>query len=448
MLRSTCSAMSSSTVHNVISTPVSPSCTDEQFDLKTESPQDSLQPVDDLPFPGSIGTKNFRSLPSLVPSAATTTLTSQYLSSPGPGKHRRSPAIARGPTSTESLLPGSSPASHNQLGFGHPEPILPSASSFSNQSETVQDVFALTENPPASPLSPPIRPTTSSRQYVARKPLAGVSEEMGNKSSKIKATSKKQVAKHEALKDDQTLDVSANVSSRFPVPRSISTKDEGLREENQFARPPEDERISPGSNATSTPSVKSYTTQTLGFPNQHSDMGDMLVEVLNSPTSNQRKVNTPDLTLTPSDTRSAASSSTISPGTVTGRKPIVSNHTPQQSFASLLQSRPKSGHIIMDIPAPKLTVIHLQCYQFHKNIRESSNVHAPVPCTTCHVEDKEIRWRCTWCCLRICGRCMEKLSSVPDRDLKRMLAVKEKERSKSQLGLKAAEKGHHIGRSI
>jgi len=279
---------------------------------------------------------------------------------------------------------------------------------------------------------------------------------MGNKSSKVEATSKKQVVKHNTLKDDHTIDVSANVSSQLPMPRVISAKDEAIKAEDQNTRPlnngpPALQRLSSGSNATSTPSATSNTAQTLALPNQHNDMGDMLVDVLNSApmqTSHQHKVDIPKLTLTTSHTRSATSTSTISPGIITSRKPIAANHTPQKSLASLVQSRPKSGFIIMDIPAPELTVIHLQCYQLHRNIRESSNIHAPVPCMTCHREDKEMRWKCTWCCLRICGGCMETLGSIPDRDLTVILAIKDKRRNKNQKGLKAADKGHHVGRSI
>ena len=138
--------MSSSTVHNVISTLAIPSCTDEQFALKKYSPQGSLQPVDDLPSPGFIGTGDLQSPPGPVPSA--TTPTSQHSGSPNLRKLCRSPAIARGPTSTESPRLRSSPATHNQLCCGRPELIPPSVLRSSNQPGTVQDVFALTDTPP------------------------------------------------------------------------------------------------------------------------------------------------------------------------------------------------------------------------------------------------------------------------------------------------------------
>jgi hypothetical protein len=446
--------MSSSTVHNVISTLATLSCTAEQPGLK-ESPQDSFRPVDDLPSPGFLSQKDFQNPPSPA-SPTTTTSTSQPERSSSPRKQRRSPAIATGATSTKSSPPRSSPASHNPRCFGHPESNPPPYLAPEDDLKTVQDAFALTRDLPTSPSSSPTPPTSRSRQYGAREPIAGGSEEMGNKLSRMEAMSKIQVAKQKTLKADHTTDVSANPSSHFPVPRVISAKDESIKAGNHIARPLENgpsalQRISSGSNATSTSSATSNTAQTLALPNQHNDMGDMLVDVLNSAptqTSHQHQVDIPQLTLTPSHTRSATRSSAHSPGTITSRKPVAANHTPQKSLASLVQGRPKSGFIIMETPTPELTVIHLHCYQFHRNIRESSNMHAPVPCMTCHREDKEMRWRCTWCCLRICGGCMETLGSIPDRDLKGMLAIRDKQRNKNRRGSKAAEKGHHVGRSI
>jgi hypothetical protein len=35
----------------------------------------------------------------------------------------------------------------------------------------------------------------------------------------------------------------------------------------------------------------------------------------------------------------------------------------------------------------------------------------------CRVNDKERKWCCTWCQLRICRRCSDELSMVPERNL-------------------------------
>lgn len=68
-------------------------------------------------------------------------------------------------------------------------------------------------------------------------------------------------------------------------------------------------------------------------------------------------------------------------------------------------------------PPPPLTLCHYSCYQFHRHMCFSPNIHNPVPCMTCGVEAGQTRWKCCWCCLRICESCMEELCNVDDRNL-------------------------------
>ncbi|MCJ1382520.1 hypothetical protein MMC17_005633 [Xylographa soralifera] len=77
-------------------------------------------------------------------------------------------------------------------------------------------------------------------------------------------------------------------------------------------------------------------------------------------------------------------------------------------------------------PAPPLTSIHFSCYQSHRNMNSSKNDVAQVPCMACKVDDKEIRWKCSWCCLRICKRCIEVLDETKDRDLGALLQARQK----------------------
>ena len=77
-------------------------------------------------------------------------------------------------------------------------------------------------------------------------------------------------------------------------------------------------------------------------------------------------------------------------------------------------------------PAPPLSSIHFSCYQSHRNMNNSRNDIAQVPCMACHVDDKELRWKCSWCCLRICNRCMEVLDEAKDRDLSTLLQTRQK----------------------
>ena len=68
-------------------------------------------------------------------------------------------------------------------------------------------------------------------------------------------------------------------------------------------------------------------------------------------------------------------------------------------------------------PPPPLTLCHYACYQFHRHMCFSRNIHNPVPCMTCGVEAGQTRWKCCWCCLRICESCMEEWGDVDDRNL-------------------------------
>ncbi|MCJ1322616.1 hypothetical protein MMC15_007965 [Xylographa vitiligo] len=77
-------------------------------------------------------------------------------------------------------------------------------------------------------------------------------------------------------------------------------------------------------------------------------------------------------------------------------------------------------------PAPPLTAIHYCCYQSHRHMNNSKNDIAQVPCMACKVDDKETRWKCSWCCLRICKRCMEVLEDTKNRDLRALLQARQK----------------------
>jgi hypothetical protein len=42
-------------------------------------------------------------------------------------------------------------------------------------------------------------------------------------------------------------------------------------------------------------------------------------------------------------------------------------------------------------------------------------------CMVCHENDKDRKWACTWCQLRICRSCSEDLRAIPGRDLGTLL---------------------------
>ncbi|MCJ1478427.1 hypothetical protein MMC13_007107 [Lambiella insularis] len=87
---------------------------------------------------------------------------------------------------------------------------------------------------------------------------------------------------------------------------------------------------------------------------------------------------------------------------------------------------PQDGYVHRLTPPPPLTHIHFRCFQSHQNMNPSKNDLAPVPCMTCHADDSELRWKCSWCCLRICVKCMEILEGTTGRNLDTLIVKKVK----------------------
>lgn len=75
------------------------------------------------------------------------------------------------------------------------------------------------------------------------------------------------------------------------------------------------------------------------------------------------------------------------------------------------------------IAAP-LTKVHFSCYQSHRSMLLSNNFWYPVPCMTCQRQDREVRHRCTFCCLRICTDCFQALQSCKDRSLAELMETR------------------------
>ncbi|KAL8705782.1 MAG: hypothetical protein Q9201_001128 [Fulgogasparrea decipioides] len=82
---------------------------------------------------------------------------------------------------------------------------------------------------------------------------------------------------------------------------------------------------------------------------------------------------------------------------------------------------PPSPQDLRKVPAPPLLPSHFACYQSHQRMLRSQNGWHPVPCMTCGIEDEQARWRCVWCCLRICEQCMDALNKSERRDLKALV---------------------------
>lgn len=77
---------------------------------------------------------------------------------------------------------------------------------------------------------------------------------------------------------------------------------------------------------------------------------------------------------------------------------------------------------------PAIAPSQLRCYTKHSTSIWSNNTFQPMGCMICHSNDKDRKWTCTWCRLRICRNCSEELSMVPGRNLEKLLDARKQER--------------------
>ena len=91
---------------------------------------------------------------------------------------------------------------------------------------------------------------------------------------------------------------------------------------------------------------------------------------------------------------------------------------------------PKPSHIHFPMTWPEgppelkpatLTSMHYKCYRSHQLMRKERAMFNQVPCMTCGVHDKQERYTCSWCELRVCKSCMKQLLSVGGRSLALLL---------------------------
>ncbi|KZZ93170.1 hypothetical protein AAP_02636 [Ascosphaera apis ARSEF 7405] len=66
---------------------------------------------------------------------------------------------------------------------------------------------------------------------------------------------------------------------------------------------------------------------------------------------------------------------------------------------------------------PQLKDTHFHCYQSHRNFAKSENKYCPTPCMACLKVDQKVRYRCTFCCLRICRECVKNIEKSRSRSL-------------------------------
>lgn len=160
----------------------------------------------------------------------------------------------------------------------------------------------------------------------------------------------------------------------------------------------------------SVPQIKSPTKENLFSSQGHTrDTSDTLTIT-----------SEPAVRLSPQPQRPTATARILTPQPSPDKTSPLSLPSPvsHAQYFPTIQSPAARGTIF---PGPALTLVHFDCYQYHKFMRSTNNRTCPVACMICERKDSEMRWRCAWCCLSACGSCMQVLSSVPGKDLRACL---------------------------
>ncbi len=240
------------------------------------------------------------------------------------------------------------------------------------------------------------------RAPPARRPLppskrSSASSVMGTKSSKLDAVNRdssgsvsaqqSRILSLPASRDPTPASSAATITSLDYTPSGSSS----LREEFQRRIP--DSTISREQQISSVPNTPSVLARS------HSrDKSNTALHILNS------------FPMVKNSNRKSTDASNQSPSS--------SAHPPPPSPPAV----PPHTNPWTSTAVPPLTLAHHHCYQSHRTMRLSRNVYAPVPCMTCYREDKEPRWLCSWCCLRICRQCQEVLENSGERTVSDILS--------------------------
>lgn len=184
---------------------------------------------------------------------------------------------------------------------------------------------------------------------------------------------------------------------------------------------------SSSSSGTGSPSVPSPQLPQAASQEFHESPGLPRIQVDNGTATSSLRKNRRPSTARPSTPGSTPSSPSVtSNGTddssnTISTPPSSSDQQKQQRHQHPRKSRKSGSKKQQQDIIPPLTKVHFACYQEHRTFVTSPNALYPVPCMTCLKSDQEMRWRCTFCCLRICGECHQRIQKCKRRSLKGLL---------------------------
>lgn len=264
--------------------------------------------------------------------------------------------------------------------------------------------FSSCAEDPSTTVSPPTASTGIFHRLLFNKTLHPHSQNLGSKAPAV--------LRHNPLKENQS-PRAALEAEKIPRRPASSPAPPG-------ASPPPIPASVPGQ---APPMPTNFKSLKLVIPDRHSSLSPPPLNPSPSPGSFDSKPMF--LPLNPLSPTSTTHSSIITSIHTKPLSPILVSPRKKHSF----QANHPFLTVTLPTPTPPLTLGHYECYQEHRHMYFSPNIYNPVPCMACGAEEGRSRWKCYWCCLRVCEACMDSLGRMDDRNLTILMDRLEKSRA-------------------
>lgn len=285
------------------------------------------------------------------------------------------------------------------------DPNLPSSNQVKTDSPipTFNVEFSSSVEDLSTTVSPPTASTGIFHRLLFNKTLHPHSQNMGSKAPAS--------LRHNPLKENQS-------------PRAALEAEKSQRRPASSPAPPGASPLVPASiSGQASPMPTNFKSLKLVIPDRHSSLSPPPTNPSPSPGSFDSKPMF--LPLNPLSPTSTTHSSIITSIHAKPLSPILVSPRKKHSF----QASHPFLTLTLPTPTPPLTLGHYECYQEHRHMYFSPNIYNPVPCMACGAEEGRSRWKCYWCCLRVCEACMDSLGRMDDRNLTILIDRLEKSRA-------------------